>query len=50
MLLPLLATALAIPTTADHGKIDWFEGTFEQALQEAAEADRLLFIDFWTEW
>lgn len=57
MLLSLLATAVlvaplgAAPTvTPDEGQIAWFEGTYEEALAKAAAEDRLLFIDFWTDW
>ena len=35
---------------ADHGKVKWFEGTYEQALAEAAAKKQLVFVDFWTEW
>jgi len=58
MLLSLLAaTVLAAPAApvrpvepGGHGKIEWFQGTYEAALSKAAEEDRLVFIDFWTDW
>ena len=57
MLLSLLAaTVLCAPVSAapsatlDHGQVDWFEGTYEEALAKAAEEERLVFIDFWTDW
>jgi len=41
------ATTIAL---GDHGKIAWFEGSFEQALAKAKAENKLIFIDFWTEW
>jgi hypothetical protein len=35
---------------AEHGKVAWFEGTFEQALAQAQAKKQLVFLDFWTEW
>ncbi len=34
----------------DHGRVAWFEGTFEQALAEATRAKKIVFIDFWASW
>lgn len=39
-----------LASAADHGKVKWFEGTYEQALAEAAAKKTLVFVDFWTEW
>ena len=52
MLLPLLAATLASPILppTDHGRLPWFEGTYEAALEKAATENKLVFIDFWTEW
>ncbi len=52
MLLPLLAAILASPILppTDHGRLPWFEGTYEAALEKAATENKLVFIDFWTEW
>lgn len=62
VLLALAATCMDAATTAaplqpapseaacDHGKLAWFSGTFEQALAEAKAKNRVVFIDFWTEW
>ena len=36
--------------TCDHGKLAWFSGTLEQALAEARTKNRVVFIDFWTDW
>lgn len=34
----------------DHGKLDWFEGSFEKLLQKAKVSNKLVFLDFWTSW
>ena len=44
------APAATTVTPGDHGKIAWFEGTFEQALAKAKAEKKLIFIDFWTSW
>lgn len=45
---PTVPTAL---TCADsHGKLNWFEGTYEEALAKAASENKIVFMDFWTEW
>lgn len=36
--------------TAEHGKLPWFQGTFEELLAEAAKTKKLVFMDFWTDW
>ncbi|TDJ66765.1 MAG: DUF255 domain-containing protein [Planctomycetota bacterium] len=33
-----------------RGAIEWFEGTYQAALDRAAAEERLVFIDFWTDW
>jgi thiol-disulfide isomerase/thioredoxin len=43
-------TSAALPAVEGRGRITWFEGTYEQALAEAARSDRILFLDFWTSW
>ena len=54
MLLTTLAVAvLALPSAppvADHGKVVWFKGSFESALAKAKTENKLIFIDFWTDW
>lgn len=65
MLIPLLAAAvLAVPAmtpprpsapamatvTDGHGKLNWFEGSYEEALAAAATEQKIIFMDFWTEW
>ena len=54
MLLTLFASAaLALPATPaveGHGKLPWFEGTFAEALVEAKAQNKIIFIDFWTDW
>lgn len=34
----------------DHGRLPWFKGTWEELLAEAKRSDRIIFVDFWTEW
>lgn len=34
----------------DHGRLDWFQGTFEEALAKAKKEQKLVFIDFWASW
>ncbi len=52
----LAATTLAGASTAQeerpgkHGSLEWFCGTWEELLVEAQRSDRLVFVDFWTEW
>ncbi len=54
MLLTLFASAAlslpASPAPADHGKLPWYEGTFEEALVEAKATNKIIFLDFWTDW
>jgi thiol-disulfide isomerase/thioredoxin len=33
-----------------HGKVAWFQGSYEEALAEAKASKKLVFIDFWTTW
>jgi len=44
------APALTSVVAGDHGKIPWFKGTFEAALVKAKAENKLVFIDFWTDW
>ena len=47
----LLASAAPPPHTAgDHGKLPWFEGSYEELMAEAQAKDKLVFLDFWTSW
>jgi len=32
----------------DHGRVEWFDGTFEQALAEATKQKKLVLLDFFT--
>src|SRR4051812_7097083 len=32
----------------EHGKLAWFQGSFDDAMREAARAKKTIFIDFWT--
>lgn len=47
-----LETSPAAPPKAaeSHGKIPWFQGTFDEALARAASEKKLVFVDFWTTW
>lgn len=48
-----LAPAGADPAAAlddEHGKLPWFEGTWEELLQEAEAKEKIVFLDFWAEW
>jgi thiol-disulfide isomerase/thioredoxin len=33
-----------------HGNIEWFQGGFERLLETAKASNRLVLLDFWTEW
>jgi hypothetical protein len=44
------ATNVATVVAADHGKIAWFEGTYDEAIKNAATSKKLVFMDFWTDW
>lgn len=53
----LSAEPVAIPSAVrpqaaaeEHGKLDWFKGSFEEALAQAKASQKLVFIDFWTSW
>lgn len=57
MLHALLTLALAPPIPAppatdplpDHGKIEWFRGNIDEAIQTATTVGKPIFVDFWTE-
>ena len=38
------------PVVEQHGKLPWFEGSYEEALLHAEASGRIVFVDFWTEW
>jgi hypothetical protein len=44
------ATAAAPVVVGDHGKVAWFEGSFEAALAKAKADKKIVFLDFWTSW
>lgn len=47
----LLCSAFALHATAQtEGGIAFFEGSFEEALEEAKKQDKLLFVDFYAVW
>jgi thiol-disulfide isomerase/thioredoxin len=48
-----VASSSALPprvSAEDHGKLNWFQGSFEEALAQAKASNKLVFIDFWTTW
>jgi thioredoxin-related protein len=38
------------PDGAEHGKLTWFTGSFDDLVREATKSNRVIFIDFWTTW
>lgn len=54
MLLQILAsTALAVPSALpdeDHGKLPWFDGSFNELIAKATAEEKLIFLDFWADW
>jgi thioredoxin-related protein len=53
----LSARSVALPSAVEprvpeegHGKLAWFQGSFEDALAQAKASNKLIFIDFWTTW
>jgi thioredoxin-like negative regulator of GroEL len=42
--------ALLLAAAPEHGRLDWFDGSFEQALAKAKAEKKILFIDFWAGW
>lgn len=47
---PSGSPSAAVATRADHGKLAWYEGSFDDALKKAKAENKIIFIDFWTEW
>jgi len=47
---PNPAPALTAPAARDHGKLEWFEGTWDQLLAEAKRSNKIVFLDFWASW
>src|SRR5258705_280364 len=50
MIIGTIGTSRALVSAEDHGKINWFKGSFEEALAQAKASNKLVFIDFWTTW
>jgi len=44
------APAGAAVTQEQRAKLKWFEGTFEELLAEASRSQRLVFLEFWSQW
>lgn len=48
---PVASAASAGSTLSeDHGKLAWFQGSYEDALKEAKAKNKMVFIDLWTTW
>jgi hypothetical protein len=54
MLLTLVTSAAlalpAPPAAREHGKLPWYDGTYAEALAEAEAQNKIVFLDFWTDW
>jgi len=44
---PIEALAVRAP---EHGLLPWFDGSWEELLRRAEREERLVFVEFWTEW
>jgi len=44
------AISAARVTAGDHGKLPWFQGSFEELLAAAKKENKPVFIDFWADW
>jgi hypothetical protein len=47
---PALVGAPVVTARAEHGKLNWFKGTYEELLAEGARSNKIMFLDFWTSW
>lgn len=47
---PTPAPSVAAPAARDHGKIEWFHGTWDELLAEAKRSNKIVFLDFWASW
>ena len=45
-----LPPATPAPTAVDHGKLAWFDGTWDELLAEAERSNKIIFLDFWADW
>ena len=48
MSLALLLSPVLLSSPAEGVK--WAEGSFDEALKEASEAKKMVYIDFYTDW
>ncbi|HHV86457.1 MAG TPA: thioredoxin, partial [Petrimonas sp.] len=46
----LLILALIIPISAMGQGITFFEGTWDQTVNEAKKENKLIFVDFYAQW
>lgn len=46
----VMVPPLRAASSGDHGRLDWFPGTFEEALAKAKQENKIVFIDFWASW
>ena len=44
----LLPLSLALLSSGDHGRVEWFDGSFEEALAAAGKSRKIVFVDFFT--
>ncbi|MCZ6596855.1 MAG: hypothetical protein O7B99_04380 [Planctomycetota bacterium] len=43
------SAAQETPEPVQHGKLTWFQGSFEELLQEAEKSGKIMFLDFWAD-
>lgn len=43
-------THVATAAPIEHGKLNWFQGSFDTLLAEAVRTKKIIFVDFWTSW
>ena len=41
---------LVAQNAVDHGKLNWFEGSWKELLAKAASEKKIVFLDFFTKW
>ncbi|MDF1799929.1 MAG: thioredoxin family protein, partial [Planctomycetota bacterium] len=41
-------TALTLSAPLQHGKVDWFDGTYEELLEKAKKEDRVVLLSFFS--
>ena len=46
----LLLSSAPVEAADQHGKLPWFKGTYAELLAKAEKENKLVFLDFWTDW